>query len=151
MALKDVVIERRTVAAPGGSFSVRGVTAFDIEVLIKHFGPELVDTILNVVESSKSRPDWTRDYVRDLLMQAVRQLPDVVAALIAVCADEPDQLEIVKKLPTTSLLQALLDIFELTFISETELKKLAAGILRVTETMTGAVTQAKFDARQAKN
>lgn len=148
MALKDVVIERRVVALPGGDFTVRGATAFDVEVLMKHFGPELVDTIINVVAATKARPDWSRDYVRNLMIQAVRQIPDVIAALVAVCADEPEQVQTVKRLPTATLIQALLDIFELTFVSETELKKLAAGILRVTETMTGALTTAKLDAKR---
>lgn len=155
MGLKDIVIPRRDIPFGGTTISVRGASAFDTEILMTTFATDAVVAYgklrLLAAKKKSANKKFDEGDVLDMVKDLLQSVPDLVAGLIAICADEPEYADAVKKLPIAIQMQILFDIWELTFTSEAELKKLAAGILGAVETMTALVLDAHATTQKLSN
>lgn len=107
--LKDIVIESRDIALPGGnSITVRGLTLENLSSLLGTYKPELTQ----IFNGKMSVPDLTT------------KAPLFTATLIAVAAGEPDAVEQARNLPLGAQLIALEAIWDLTLPDEKALGKL---------------------------
>lgn len=124
MLLKELVIESREVALPGGqSLTVHGLTLEDITNLLGAFKNE----ISQIFNGGMDVPDMTS------------RAPLFTATLIAVGAGEPDAVEQARKLPLGTQMIALEEIWNLTLPDDDALGKLMARIEKlVSPSLQGA-------------
>lgn len=114
MALKDVLIQKEKVEFDGVEFEVRGLSLVDLVGLFKDY-KEQVSKLFNMFAEVKD--DET---IGALIGTALDIAPDLMSAAVAVASDEPDQVEVVKKLPVPVMVDALTKVAKLTFKSEEE-------------------------------
>jgi len=140
MSLESLVINRRPILNSGGEtlFEVRGLTPFDIGILMQSYAVQMIAAYGRVREAVGPGAVST-DEVQSLLTELIQTTPDVICGFVALAADEPDQVEKVKFLPLPIMLDALISVYELTFTTEEELKKFAAVILNAIEVMTALI------------
>jgi hypothetical protein len=72
------------------------------------------------------------------LQKVVRELPSLVAKVIAIAADEPDEYSKVEKLPFPAQLEAVLAVGQMTFEDEDGLKKFGENILTMLAALTSS-------------
>ena len=113
MSLKDLVIEKRTVATDGGSFEVQGLSIEALASLLDQHKEELSALFSESVKF-------------DVL---VRDFPVFVAKLIAVAAGEPKEINQVRSLPAGVQLDALMAIWDMTGIDVGQVGNLLGGAL----------------------
>lgn len=128
MALKDYEVAQSTVDLPGGvSFTVRGISFYDLTVLLKDHSEDMNRLFLKYTQSGELSPEE----VQAAIPSALAESPRLVAATIALAADEPDMQDKVLKLPFNVQLEAVEQIFINTFTTEAALKKLIELVTRV--------------------
>jgi len=147
MPISDFVPAVEVVPFPGGTFTVRAISLPDVAILIDAHEY----TITSLVEKVQNRRDVISQYgedeeafqkvIADLLTELIRESPIVVANLIAICADEPDQMDRASKLPITVQLEALTQIAKLTFTDLASVKKLVADVIAMVRGMLPALNQ----------
>jgi hypothetical protein len=141
--LSDIKFERKVISAYGQSFSVRGVGLDIISKLLTGGSRTEIDAVVadfsRAVKSDEAGDDAG---VESSLMNFATKLPALAARLIAMCADEPDAVEVVEKLPLAVQTEALLAIFWLTFDGEESLKNFVSGLKKLLSSMTKAVEAA---------
>jgi hypothetical protein len=95
-------------------FSVRALALSDIASIIEHDLPSL-DVMFEKI--AKENPNIFTDGASDtnLIVNFVKDAPQIAARAVALAADEPDAVENARVLPVPVLLEALTSIFELTF------------------------------------
>ena len=123
MSLRDYVIATRTVTLQGDQkMSVRALGFDDIQnLLINKQG--LIDMALELfIENGGKLDTADPQQVREFGTLMLAKLPDLVAELIAIAADEPDLGHKAKRLPAPVQLDALMGIYELTFTEPDSVK-----------------------------
>lgn len=123
MSLRDYVIATRTVTLQGDQkLSIRALGFDDIQnLLINKQG--LIDTALKLFGESGFNPDNADpQQVREFATSLLATLPDLVAELIAIAADEPDLGHKARRLPAPAQLEALMGIYEMTFTEPDSVK-----------------------------
>lgn len=119
MALKDLVIQPKTLKFPSGEITVYPLTMKDIILLLQEYAPEMG----NVMDG---KVDWGKMIV---------EAPAFVSTLIAHAVREPDGVELVAQLPFSVQLIALQTIWDLSAIDGDMLGKLvlrmAAGMQKL--------------------
>jgi hypothetical protein len=123
--LKDIVAPKRTVTFGDSTFEVRGLCLEDLAALLENYKTELASL-------------FDGDVNFEVL---IHQSPKFVAELIALAADEADQVDVVRKLPLGVQLESLVAAWELTGV-EPEMvgnliRRLTAGMERMNLTGTG--------------
>lgn len=113
MALKNYVAKRETIPVGDEPVSIRGLRVSDISVLLEAHKAEL----FMVYELYNGAGDAPTEESRNsrVLVEMTRVLPDLVAAIIALAADEPDAVEQAKSLPFPTQIDALSKIAKMTF------------------------------------
>jgi hypothetical protein len=116
MSLRDYVIASKTIPLRGDNkLSIRGLGFDDIQhLLVNRHG--LIGTALKLfgdtgIDADHADEEQVRSFASSLLME----LPELVAEVIALAADEPDLADKAKRLPAPVQLDALLSVYELTF------------------------------------
>jgi len=113
MSLADFQPERAKVAYKGGDFDVRGLTLNDVAILLRHHLDDLEALIVV----------FSRDFDQTAIVSAVTQhgvalikeAPGLVANLIAIASDEPDEVDQARALSMHTQVNALETIARLTF------------------------------------
>lgn len=119
MGLKDLRLPSAEIQVPGGgSFTVRGLSTVELEDLYRK-NREAVIEIYDLYIGNEQEPDWSL-----VISDALKLAPDMIAELIAIAADEPDEVESAKALPPGLLMKALERIGALTFSVDTDGKNL---------------------------
>jgi hypothetical protein len=122
------------VPFPGGTFAVRAISLPDVAILIDAHEMAITSIFEKVQNRKQIIDDHGEDeavlqrIVADMLTELIRESPILIANLIAVCADEPDQMERASRLPVTVQFEALTKIAKLTFTDLASVKKLAADV-----------------------
>lgn len=135
MGLRDIIIKRTTIAlADGQSFDVRGLAAMDVMALVHTHGKALSLAFGKIMASGKGEP-ISEELVRKMLASVGSDAPELLAAIIALASDAYDEqgIQLAGQLPFLTQVQAGMAIFNLSFTSETEVKKLV-------ESLAGAIT-----------
>lgn len=126
--LRDYVIATREVEGSGGSFTVRGLNTRDIAVVFQTHGPALAKTFGSVMAQVKAgkKTTFTNEDTMEAIRQIIPEIPEVAVALIAMAADDytEDGIRMAGRLPMGTQILALQQVFEVTFESESEVKKL---------------------------
>lgn len=164
MGLRDYVISTKVIEGPGGSFPVRGLSGEDLIRLMGSLGDDMAEAFQEVVALKARAEEVTAEGVQGVVVDIAKRLlpkfPNLVAQIICVACDEetPEALAIARKLDAFTQLEALLGIFEETFKSEAQLKKLVETILqtmtRLTQTLNGmnvSISEAGFGEFAAKS
>lgn len=119
MGLKDLRLPSAEIPVPGGSsFTVRGLSTVELEDFYRK-NREAVSEIYEKSIGSEQEPNWGL-----VISDAMKLAPGLIAEVIAVAANEPDEVESAKALPPGLQLKALERIGALTFSVETEGKNL---------------------------
>lgn len=142
MGLRDLQLPSTEIKTPGGSFNVRGLAFSDIVTLANTHGPVVAMVFAKITNGEKI----AEKDVKTILTSVAPQVPDLVAAAIALAADdyEPETIAVARKLNFQYQLEALEAIFHNTFQSEAELKKFMESIIRMLSGATGLVKQMRL-------
>lgn len=130
MTLANLSTVTKVVKAPGGEFSVRGLSLSDILVLVsahRKAMSELFETFAN------SGSDANLENTQKLAGSVISSAPALAAEIIALAADEPTEIENAKRLPFPAQLEALEIIGELTFATVGSPKKVVEIVIRAME------------------
>lgn len=113
MSLADYQPARTTVPFKGGSFDVRGLSADDLGVLLKHHLPDLDRLFELYAEGVDERLAvfGTAQYA----MKLVQDAPGLTAHVIALATDEDEVVDKARRLPIPVQVEALKAIVHLTF------------------------------------
>jgi hypothetical protein len=131
MALQDIVIPTRTIAYGGASFTVHGVTANDVMRMLIDADKD-VARALNALEAARGADD---ENTVALLGTFLREVPELVARVIASAADEPASWPIVLKLPVSIQTEALEAVWSMTFEEPDSVKKFAASLVEMAKSI----------------
>lgn len=125
--LADLSIEQRPVVTKGGSFHVKGLSFVSLTTLIRTHLPDL-EALFDLWQQSDAVKDSD---IEVLALTLAEQAPGFVANAIALAAGEPEQADVAEKLPFPVQVQALTDIFELTFDDVGGIKKFLPTVAKL--------------------
>lgn len=125
MGLKDLQLPTSIVEIPGGSFTVRGLSTVELELLLREHRATFTAMFDQLKEVGGGVDDNTFSLAAELLSSA----PELMARIICFAADEPDAIEFALKLTPAIQLKALMRIAALTFTVEGDLGKLMGGLV----------------------
>lgn len=146
MGLRNIVIRRETVQVDDSqSFTVRGITLFDIMQAVGDFGPQMALAFGKMTSREGTgplTPDDVKAHIRDL----AKEFPDVLAAAIAMASDDYSKaaMDVTKQLPMSVQLDAIEKVARLSFRSEAEVGKLMESLVRAVAGATGALTKVEL-------
>lgn len=132
MAIKDFFVETREISFGTGSFTVQGIS---FDHLAKLF-TEARDEMLQAMDLYDGMAESGNVNTEALILALLQQLPNLVARVICVSADEPGAEESVRKMPFTVQTDALMAISELTFVEADALKKFLGHLTVLMNGMT---------------
>jgi len=113
MSIADYKPQTAEVAFKGGSFLVRGLALEDVSVLLRSHLPDL--NALVTLFQSNARDDVAVTSMAQYAIALVKEAPGLVSNLIALAADEPDNVAAFRKLSMPIQLRAIETIGRLTF------------------------------------
>lgn len=136
MGLRDIVIRTKTITAGEATFEVRGLSMSDVMIAALDYGPQL-----SMVFSKLKSGEVEAVDIRSTVLELSKEFPDVMAAIICMAADDYDPVMVAKlrRVPITVTVEACEAIFELTFTSEAEVKKLLESLTRIIATGSGTL------------
>lgn len=131
MPIKNVKIATEVIGYKNqdgseGSIEVRGISVADVMQAAHKYGPQLV-LAFGKLKSDGSDSLQDQD-TRKLIWEVSTEMPDVLAAVLAMAADEYNEVgvEVMRKLPLDKQAEVLAAVFSLSFASEGSLEKLVA-------------------------
>lgn len=134
MALADYQPERVTVEFKGGSFQVKGLSLDDVTVLMRHYLTD-IDHLIELYAKDVD-PKLSVAATAQYAITLVREAPTLVAHVIALAAEEPDQIDMARRLPIPVQVEALKAIGRLTFEE-------AGGAKKFFESLTELLTRVR--------
>lgn len=139
MGLRDIQIPKRSVTYLGNKIEVRGITVADLMAATQDYGPQIALAFGKATSGDLSDAD-----IKTHILSLSREVPEVVAATIALAADEyePEMVDTAMKLPFGVQVELIEAIFDLTFTSEAEIKKLVESLSKLIAAASGALTTA---------
>jgi hypothetical protein len=125
MSLAEFQPERLTVTAKGVSFDVRGLSIIDISSVIKLHMNDL-EALFDMYEQEAQGLSFSNVALAKYATRLIQDAPGLVAHIIALACDEPEQVNNAKRLPLIAQIDALKKIGKLTFEEVGGVKKLIA-------------------------
>lgn len=120
MAIKDFYVQTREVSfGQGGSFTVEGISFDHLARLFT----EAKDDMLQAMDLYDGLAESGEVKTEALIMAMLQQVPDLVARIICLAANEPGAEANVRKMPFPVQTEALMAIADLTFVEADALKK----------------------------
>lgn len=112
-----------------GSIEVRGITVADVMQAAHKFGPQLVLVFGKVWSGGGGALDEAD--VRKTIWEVSTEFPDVLAAILAMAADEYNDagVSLMRRLQLDKQAEVLSAVFNLSFASEGSLEKLVALVV----------------------
>lgn len=131
----------------GEQIVFRGLSFEDFWIIAMDHGPQATLLFNKIV--NKEKFDYSE--VRAIFQGLLPQMPSMVAAVIALAADEhtPDGVEAAKRLSALVQLESLEKIFKLTIEGEAELKQLGELLVRLMSGATGFAQQMRAPLSEA--
>lgn len=137
MALADIIIPRREIAAFNTTFTVRPLCVDDVMRALFDAQDEVQSAARLYQAMVKDSKD--EEAVSTFLAAVVRDLPALAARVVAYACDEHDKWDTVLKLPLPVQTDAFYAVFELTFAEPDSLKKFVEKL----KSMTGLLNLKK--------
>lgn len=134
MSLKDIMIPEASVQAPGGGFTVRGLSLGDLTHILQLHSVE-VSRVIATLEERKGT--LGNELISEMAVGLIQSAPDVAASIIAIAAGEPDQEAKVRQLPFPVQMDAFEKIGALTFEAYGGPKKVLEAVVRLAKGTTG--------------
>lgn len=119
MAIKDFYAESRTISFGSGSFAVQGIS---FDHLAKLF-TEARDEMLEAMDLYDGMAGSGEVKTEALIMALLQQVPQLVARVICIAADEAGAEDNVRKMPFPVQTEAMMAVADLTFVEADALKK----------------------------
>lgn len=137
MGLRDIVIHRTSVKYREQSISVRGISTADLMVAAQDYGPEIA-LIFGRVTNGHYDGD-----IKKAIFALTREMPEVIGAAIALASDDytPETVKIASTLPFNVQVELVEAIFNETFYSEADVKKLLESLTRLIAAVSGVLTE----------
>ena len=137
MGLRDITIHRTTVKYRDQEIAVRGISGSDLMAAAQDYGPELA-LIFGKVTNGEFEGN-----TKQAIVTFVRDMPNVVGAAIALACDEydDDMVKLAQQLPAPVQIELAEAIFNETFYSEAEVKKLIESLRRMITAVSGVLTE----------
>lgn len=137
MGLRDIKIHRTTVMYRDDEISVRGISASDLMIAAQDYGPQLA-----VIFAKVQQGDFDGD-IKKAIASFAKDAPAILGATIALASDdyEPEMVQTALQLPFSVQAECLEAIFNETFYSEAEVKKLIESLRRMIAAVSGALTE----------
>ena len=152
--LSEIAIPTREVPIPGSTVAItlRGLSTDDLEQVFELHGPQLTGIFNDWVKAN----GMTMPEPGELIKILRKEVPAVLALMIALANDEPHSVATVGKLPGATQILAAVEVMKLTFHSVAELKKILEAIVLgmeglselvegATESMNGASASGVLD------
>lgn len=137
MALRGYKQKTDTIQAGDQTVTVRALTLADVTILVDGYWSE-IKSIYDYYVSIESDVEPDAKFNR-MILECVRIAPDLAAAIIAVSAGEPDEVETAKSLPFTVQVDALVKITTLTLTEAGGLGNFSAVLRRAAESVRSAL------------
>lgn len=135
--LKDIVIARETVEVDAEqSFQVRGVSLADVTILFRTYTDEMIQLYDEFDRQRVPGTTVTSQFVSELAMSALKEVPELIFAVCAVAADEPEAVGTFKQLRTSVQIDAITKVVKLSITSEAELKKVQEAVTLLIQKVT---------------
>lgn len=121
----------------GDSMEVRSISLPDVAVLItahEYTISSLAMKVMNrreLFEQPDRKPEELSEIMQDLIMEVLKDSPILAGNIIALCADEPEEMHTAAHLPLPIQIEALSVIADLTFKDPAAIKKLVAGVKKM--------------------
>jgi hypothetical protein len=128
VALKTLTVATAKIETSGGDFTVRGLSLSDVMLLVSKDRAAIAALFHKFLQSGN---DAALEDVTKLGSALIESAPDLAAEIIAIAADEPDQVDVAKRLSFPAQISALEKIGELTFAAEGGPKKVVETVIRV--------------------
>lgn len=142
MGLRDIKIPRTTVKYAGTDLQLRGISFSDVMEVANTYGPQAA-MVFGKLQSGQSLESAD---VRAIIGSLAKEVPEMVAALIALATDEytEDTVAIAMKIPFNVQIECLEAIFHRTFESEADVKKLVESLTRMAIGTSGVLKETQF-------
>ncbi|PZR90340.1 MAG: hypothetical protein DI537_19180 [Stutzerimonas stutzeri] len=145
MALKFIA-QTSTIRFVGGEISVRGLSVPDLSILVqthRDTAKELYERFTGI----RKEDAITIEHAGTIASELITTAPAIVAHVIALAADVPDQFEEVVHLPIDVQAKALEDIARLTFAMEGG----ATGFLETLTRLAASTTRLVDEGKKPRN
>ena len=150
--LRSFVVATRIIGdkeKPDGHFAVRGLNLSDLMRLVIDHGPmmsRIYDQFITRAGGAGGVANgqlFTPDMVKSMMMDALKEAPELVFAAVAYATDDEsvEAINGARRLPLVLQLEAMLAIMELSIQTDAELKKLQEVVLEILSKVTNAVTK----------
>lgn len=143
MKLSQIQVKRSKIptdSGPDDFFEVRGVNVTDLMTLLNDHAPAMRKIYDMFVQDRKEGQPFNRDEVQKILINAIKEFPDVVLRAVAHAADDPEGYETLRQMPLAVQADALEQVALLSIRSEAELKKFQETMLRLIRGVTTVFT-----------
>jgi hypothetical protein len=138
MGLSTLRLQKAKIELPNDqSFDVRGLTLNDVQSLATDYGPALAGLYQKIIVGTVQ--DLGAMEMALIGRTLLESAPDLASAIIAHGAGEPDSIDVVREIPFPAQLEALERIFDQTFRSEADLKKVVEIVTRALEATTSTL------------
>lgn len=137
MALADYTPVRAPVEFKGGSFDVRGLSLEDVSVLMRSHLPD-VEAIIDLMAKGNAGGEFDVTSVMEHAITIVKEAPGLAANLIALAADDPDNVDKARSMPLPLQVRAIEKICEVTFEEAGGPKKFFESLVRLLSSLRPA-------------
>ena len=135
MSLADFQPERITVKSKNFSMAVRGLSLIDCSALLRTHMSDL-ESLFEMYEQEAQGLSFGNVAVARYATRLISDAPGLVAHIIALACDEPEQLDNARRLPMIVQINALKAIGTLTFEE-------VGGVKKLIEELSGLVNQVR--------
>lgn len=137
MGLRNIKIHTTTVMYRDEPIEVRGISASDLFMAAQDYGPQIA-----LLFGKFTSGDMDADFKKHIGM-FMKEAPELLGAVIAIATDDycPEAIEIAKKLPGSVQVELVEAIFNETFYSEAEVKKLMESLSRMIQATSGVLKE----------
>lgn len=140
MSLKDIQIPKVDVQVGTSSFAVRGLSALDIDILVRKQGPAMQELFGKFISGGKKKVEPMGD-IQGVLKEVLMTAPTLVLDVLSLAADAKDaqELEALATLPASVQVQALISVVSLTLAGSDDMGKFVDAALKLTQTLNGGL------------
>jgi hypothetical protein len=141
MPFVNVTIATEAVEYNGGTIEVRGVSVADMMAAVRVHGPVMAMIFAKVQDRSDLGLD--AESFQRVMGEVMQEAPEVVAAIIALAADEYNEagLDMAGKFPAPVQIELAMAIFRMTFESESMLEKLVESVIEMMAGISGTLNK----------
>lgn len=134
MALSDITFDTSIIVVNSKqSFTVRGICADDLQFILSRHPTELqvmINQFMQLASDKLDNDSALAEFLKDFLPTVATSFGPLAQSIIACASDDTGEkaLAVTKRLPLPVQIDALFEIFRMTFEEPTGVKKLLAAL-----------------------